>query len=277
MTRVGLSRAAPSRRGESRQLSEPKRVATELDERVAQRTRELERALKRSEALLAEAQRLSSTGSFTWCVESGELTWSPQSYRIFQIDRATPVTLALIDERVHPEDLTAFHGLLARARSEGSELKCDFRLRLPDGAIRYVQVVAHSSRDDNGRLEYTGAVQDVTERRLSEEALCQLRSELAHVAGVTTLDALTAFELSRATFDHEVEIGAILHDFASLTPREREVMALVVSGLLNKQVGSKLGISEVTVKAHRGRVMRKMDARSLADLVTMAARLHVVA
>ena len=63
--------------------------------------------------------------------------------------------------------------------------------------------------------------------------------------------------------------------YESLTPREREVMALVVSGLLNKQVGGELGISEITVKAHRGQVMRKMKADSLPDLVTMAARLGV--
>ncbi len=61
--------------------------------------------------------------------------------------------------------------------------------------------------------------------------------------------------------------------YASLTPREREVMSLVVSGLLNKQVGGELGISEITVKAHRGQMMRKMKATSLPDLVTMAARL----
>jgi FixJ family two-component response regulator len=66
---------------------------------------------------------------------------------------------------------------------------------------------------------------------------------------------------------------ALRERYTSLTPREREVMALVVSGLLNKQVGGELGISEITVKAHRGQVMRKMQAASLADLVTMAARL----
>jgi len=82
-----------------------------------------------------------------------------------------------------------------------------------------------------------------------------------------------ALERSRAALALESEMGALRTCFASLTPRERDVMALVVSGLLNKQVAGELGISEVTVKAHRGQVMRKMRADSLPDLVTMAARL----
>jgi FixJ family two-component response regulator len=86
-----------------------------------------------------------------------------------------------------------------------------------------------------------------------------------------------AIERSRTALDHEAEIRSLRDCYASLTRREREVMALVVSGRLNKQVGGELDISEITVKAHRGQVMRKMKADSLADLVNMAARLRAPA
>ena len=84
-----------------------------------------------------------------------------------------------------------------------------------------------------------------------------------------------ALERSRATLDQEAEIRGLRDCYASLSPRERDVMALVVRGLLNKQVGFELGISEITVKAHRGQVMRKMNAASLADLVNIAAKLRL--
>jgi len=94
------------------------------------------------------------------------------------------------------------------------------------------------------------------------------------LGGEALLKAIeNAIERSRAAIGHEEDMRALRECYASLTPREREVMALVVSGLLNKQVGSELGISEITVKAHRGQMMRKMKARSLPGLVNMAARL----
>ena len=84
-----------------------------------------------------------------------------------------------------------------------------------------------------------------------------------------------AIERSHTALGHEAEIRSLCDRYASLSRREQEVMALVVTGLLNKQVGFELGISEITVKAHRGRVMRKMEARSLVDLVAMAAKLRL--
>ncbi len=85
-----------------------------------------------------------------------------------------------------------------------------------------------------------------------------------------------ALELSRISLDDEAEIRGLRSRYASLSARERQVMALVVCGLLNKQVGVELGISEITVKAHRGQVMQKMAADSLPALVIMAARLAVL-
>jgi FixJ family two-component response regulator len=82
-------------------------------------------------------------------------------------------------------------------------------------------------------------------------------------------------ERSQTALDHVAEIRALEEHHASLSRREREVMALVVCGLMNKQVGGELGISEITVKAHRGQMMRKMKANSLVDLVNMAAKLRL--
>jgi len=86
-----------------------------------------------------------------------------------------------------------------------------------------------------------------------------------------------ALERSRVALSRQIEMQELRERYASLTPRERQVMALVVSGLLNKQVGGELGISEITVKAHRGQVMQKMKANSVADLVKMAERLQITA
>ncbi len=151
-----------------------------------------EAALKRSEAFLAEGQRLSLTGSFSWRVATDQIMWSGEIYRIFELDPAAPVTFELMDTRVHPEDIPLFHDMIDRARVDASDFEYEYRLQMPDGSVKYLHVVAHATQDEDGRLEYIGAVQDVTQRRLSDQALGKARAELAHVARVTSLGVLTA-------------------------------------------------------------------------------------
>jgi len=151
-----------------------------------------EEYLRRSQAFLQEAQRLSSTGGFAWRIADDKISWSEQLYRIFEFDPATPVTLALIGSRVHPEDLPMLGDMLERARNEAADFEYEHRLLMPDGSVKYVHLVAHATRDGNDQLEYIGAAQDVTKNRLAQDALSQARSELARVARVTSLGALTA-------------------------------------------------------------------------------------
>jgi PAS domain S-box-containing protein len=148
--------------------------------------------LKRSEFFLAEAQRLSSTGSFSWRVDPDQNIWSEQLYRIFEFAQGTPITRQLIESRIHPEEAKWVYQVFEAARAVGRDLELEHRLLMPNGSVKYLRVVAHESQDQHGRLEYVGAVQDVTLRRLSEEALAKARSELARMARVTGLGALTA-------------------------------------------------------------------------------------
>jgi len=149
-------------------------------------------ALKRSEAFLAEAQYLSRTGSFSWRVATDEFTWSGELYRIYELDPAVPLTDELIYSRIHPEDIPLVSEMVDRARGGDFEFEYEHRLQMPDRSVKYLHLVAHGTRDQDGRLEYIGAIQDVTQRRLSAEALGNARSELAHVARVTSLGAMTA-------------------------------------------------------------------------------------
>ena len=175
ITRIPLD-GPPSFTGYLRDITEPKRA---------------EEKLRRSEAFLAEAQQLSRIGSFSWRVETDEIIWSEELHRIFEIDSDVRVTLDMIGTRVHPDDLSAFREHVERSRRDGSDVQLEMRLQMPDRTVKYVHVVAHC-REDSSQREYVGAVQDVTQRRLSEDALAKARSELAHVARATSLGALTA-------------------------------------------------------------------------------------
>ena len=149
-------------------------------------------ALQRNEAFLAEGQQLSSTGTFSWSLDKDDVVVSEEARRIFDFGANEPVTLQRIGDRIHPEDTSMFAEKMEQARDSGDDQDYEIRLRLADGAVKYVHVTSKASKHEDGRVEYIGAIQDVTERRLAEEALSQLRSELAHMARVTSLGALTA-------------------------------------------------------------------------------------
>jgi PAS domain S-box-containing protein len=151
-----------------------------------------EEELRRSEAFLAEGQRLSLTGSFSWKVATDDITWSEQLYRIYGFETRVPVTAELIRRRVHPEDATLLEKIIQQARGGRNDFEWQYRLVMPDHSIKCLHAVAHATWGQDGQLEYIAAVQDVTARRLSEDALEKARSELANFARVTSLGVLTA-------------------------------------------------------------------------------------
>ena len=136
--------------------------------------RELEKlnaALKISETYLAEAQRLSHTGSFGWNVSSGEILWSEESYRIFEYDPATRATIEMVLNRAHPDDMALVRQVIKRATTHKEAFDFEHRLLMPDGSVKHLNVVAHAVTDKSAELQFVGAVMDITARKKSEEAL----------------------------------------------------------------------------------------------------------
>ena len=144
--------------------------------RVAIERAQADETLRRSERYLVEAQRLSVTGSFSWRVATGEITWSDETYRIYELDRALAPTMGIARERVHPRDVALFDRTAANAVAAGADLGFAHRLRMPDGRVKHLQVVATAVRDESGQLvEYVGAVRDTTDGVRAERALRRAR------------------------------------------------------------------------------------------------------
>jgi formate hydrogenlyase transcriptional activator len=141
-------------------------TSTDIDDR-----KRAEEQLGRSEAFLAEGQRLSLTGSFSWKVATDEITWSEQLYRIFEFDERLPVTIERIGSRVHPDDLPLLQDMIERARHAASDFEYQHRLLMPDQSVKHVHLFAHATQDKYGRLEYVGAAQDVTDLRTIIDAI----------------------------------------------------------------------------------------------------------
>jgi PAS domain S-box-containing protein len=161
-------------------------VNTDIEDR-----KRAEGELRRAYDSFADAQRLSKTGSFITDLVGDDHNWSDETYRIFEFEPGTNVTVQRIRDIIHADDLSSFDSVIARALT-GLDVNFSFRIVTANGALKHVRGVAHVIEQIEGRPMFVGALQDVTESMIAEEALNLARSQLAHVARVTTLSELTA-------------------------------------------------------------------------------------
>jgi PAS domain S-box-containing protein len=139
----------------------------------------LTQELRRREAYLTEAQRLSHTGSFGWRPDSGEVVWSDETYRIFECDHAVKPTIDFLVQRVHPENRPNFLKVIESASAGATQFEHTYRLLLPDGSVKHVHALAHSLQDASGNREFVGAATDVTSIKRAEEELRKSEAYLA--------------------------------------------------------------------------------------------------
>ncbi len=189
--------------GHKQAKAEIKRLNQELEQRVLERTAQLtslnseltkevlqrqraEEALLRSEAYLAEAQRVSHTGSFGWSVSNGDIVWSDETFRIFEFDLASKPSLELILQRVHPQDCAFAQMTIDQAARDRKAFDIEHRLLVPDGSVKHVRVVGHpSTNDESGNFEFVGAVTDITAAKRAEQTLQEREAYLAEAQRLT--------------------------------------------------------------------------------------------
>jgi signal transduction histidine kinase len=171
-----------------------------------------EEAFRRSEMYLAEAQRLSHTGSFGWNPPSGEIIWSDETYRIFECEPTVEPTIQLVLDRTHPDDRMRLRQILDCASIGRSEFTAEHRLLMADGSVKYLRAVGHpSTGKDPESFVFVGAVMDITERKRAEEErerLRQLEADLAHMNRVSMMGELAA------SLAHEIKqpiAAAVIH------------------------------------------------------------------
>ena len=177
----------------SRLVPAVQRAMRESAERAERK--KAEQALRRSEAYLAEAQRLSRTGSFGWDVVSGQIYWSDETFRIFECDPETVPTIQTVLDRTHPDDRALVRETIDRAAAEKRNFAHEYRLMLSGGSVKYIRVLARRTPAEDASVVFVGAVTDITERKRAEEERAKLReleADLARINRVSMMGELAA-------------------------------------------------------------------------------------
>ena len=220
-----------------------------------------EDARRRSETYLAEAQRLSRTGSFSWKIATEEQYWSEEIFRIYEYDFATKPMLDLVRRRSHPDDAALLQQAFEQASSGAQNIDITHRLLMPDGSVKHVKVLAHPARDVAGNVEYVGVLMDITAAKQAEEALQEAQASLAHVARVTALGELTA------SIAHEVNqpLAAIVtNGDAGLRWLNREVPQLdEVRSAIERMIDSATHAGEVIAR------LRALSRKSTSEKIRL--------
>src|ERR1700722_2673435 len=229
----------------NRKLLLDARSATQV--RAGERTNPLEKAnedlktaqeeLQRRWQYLAEAQRLSNSGTFGWRVSNGDLVWSDETCKILGFTRATNPTIDLVFDRIHPQDRERLQHLRDRAAQNGMDLDVEHRILLPDVVIRYLDVVAHAGEDHSGNREYIGIVSDITERIRAEQERQALSRDLKE-SNARLEEAQRVAHVGYWEWD--LETGEVIwsdetYRIFGLKPQERPMDFAMVRGMVHPE------------------------------------------
>ena len=174
-----------------------------------------EEALRSSEAYLAEAQRLSRTGSFGWKPDTGEIVWSDETYRIFEYDQVVKPTIDLMVQRTHPEDRPDLLKVIENASAGATQFEHTYRLLLPDGSVKHVHALAHALQGASGNREFVGAATDITSIKRAEEELRKSEKELRDV-----IDSIPALVWSALPDGSNIYVNKRFVEYTGSSPEQ---------------------------------------------------------